>query len=234
VTTHTQATKCAAGVSRRGYVMNRGGYSLPTDPARSRYVKRCTEPHNNRLSGLSKPSRTRSVEAPLAARCAVRNVRLIEFTAADVYEELAPAVLGYLRSRGARDPEDSTGDVFVRVAEGLGVFRGDRAALRRWVFTIAHNRLVDEYRRDRPSREPLRDDPLQQAVEDAPPMDAELLSALATLTDEQREVVVLRFVADLPLKDVAKIIGKRLGAVKMLQARGLAALASELSDKNSA
>jgi len=163
----------------------------------------------------------------------VPSVRLIEFTAADVYEELAPAVLGYLRSRRVRDAEDLTGDVFVRVAEGLDAFRGDRGALRRWVFTIAHNRLVDEYRRDRPSREPLRDDPHQQAVEDVPPMDTDLLQALATLTEEQREVVVLRFVADLPVKDVAKIVGKRAGAVKMLQSRGLAVLAVALTDEKS-
>jgi RNA polymerase sigma-70 factor (ECF subfamily) len=41
------------------------------------------------------------------------------------------------------------------------------------------------------------------------------------LSDDQREVVVLRFVADLAVKDVARIVGKRQGAVKMLQARGL-------------
>ena len=45
-----------------------------------------------------------------------------------------------------RDAEDLTGDVFVRVARNLHEFKGDSAALRRWVFTIAHHRLVDEYR----------------------------------------------------------------------------------------
>jgi RNA polymerase sigma-70 factor (ECF subfamily) len=51
--------------------------------------------------------------------------------------------------------------------------------------------------------------------------DEELTRALAMLSDDQREVVVLRFVADLAVKDVARIVGKRQGAVKMLQARGL-------------
>ena len=138
-------------------------------------------------------------------------------------------MLGYLRGRGARDPEDLTGDVFVKVTEGLGAFRGDRAALRRWVFTIAHNRLLDEFRREGRLRESLSATPAHSAIDDEMPLDSELLEALATLTEQQREVVVLRFIVDLPIKDVAKIVGKRLGAVKMLQARGLATLAAALA-----
>lgn len=162
-----------------------------------------------------------------------RSVRRIELSAADVYEDLSPAVLGYLRGRGARDPEDLTGDVFVKVTQGLGAFRGDRAALRRWVFTIAHNRLVDDFRRERPARESVTADPPHSSIDDEMPLDAELLQAMRSLTEEQREVVVLRFIADLPLKDVARIVGKRPGAVKMLQARGLATLASALTGEQS-
>ena len=149
-------------------------------------------------------------------------------TTAEIYDELAPAVLGYFRGRGARHPEDLTGDVFVAVAEGLGRFRGDRAALRRWVFTIAHHRLVDEYRRSgRRTETTVAELPEAPSHDDAP-IDDELLAALRSLTDEQREVVVLRFVADLPLRDVARVVGKRSGAVKMLQLRGLEALRAQL------
>ncbi len=153
-------------------------------------------------------------------------------TAAEVYEELAPAVRGYFRGRGMRDADDLTGDVFVRVAERLGSFRGDRAALRRWVFTIAHHRLVDEYRRA--GRRP--DTPMAE-LPDAPghgspvePVDPALLLALDALTDDQREVIVLRYVADLPVRDVAEVLGKGSGAVKMLQSRGLDALRDALRD----
>jgi RNA polymerase sigma-70 factor, ECF subfamily len=52
-------------------------------------------------------------------------------------------------------------------------------------------------------------------------IDDELLNALDALTDDQRTVVLLRFVADLPLRDVARITGRRVGAVKALQHRGL-------------
>ena len=146
----------------------------------------------------------------------------MRWTAEQAYEQLASAVRGYFRGRGARDPNDLTGDVFVSVTRGLGSFHGDADALRRWVFTIAHHRMVDEYRSSQHDRHVW-----MAEVPDAPHADVtagdddDLTRALAMLSDEQREVVVLRFVADLAVKDVARIVGKRQGAVKMLQARGL-------------
>lgn len=157
----------------------------------------------------------------------------ITHSVADIYADLAPAVLGYMRGRGARDPENLTGDVFVRVAEGLGTFRGDRAALRRWVFTIAHNLLVDEFRRARPPHDSMDTSRTRLTIDDELPFDQDLLEALRTLSDDQREVLVLRFIADLPVKDVARVVGKRPGAVKMLQARGLANLSATLADDTS-
>ena len=132
-----------------------------------------------------------------------------------VYRELAPAVLGFLRSERARDPEDVLGEVFLQVAHDLPRFRGDRDSLRRWVFTIARHRLVDEHRR-RSRRPQLFDGELPDIA--APPpaeaLDPELVDALALLTDDQREVIVLRFVADLSIDDVARITKRKIGAVK--------------------
>lgn len=149
--------------------------------------------------------------------------------AGEAYRRLAPAVLGYLRAQGAPDPEDVLGEVFLQVARDLPRFRGDDDDLRRWVFTISHNRLLDARRRlaRRPvvSWEPLQDR-ADQPVTDS--FDPELVSALTTLTDDQREVVVLRFVADLSLDDVARITGRKVGAVKALQHRALSTLARQL------
>ncbi len=147
----------------------------------------------------------------------------------EVYNALAPAVLGYFRSHGIRDAEDLTGDVFVKVTENLSRFRGTEAALRRWVFTIAHNRLIDQFRRAGHSIITAEFDDFSLSVVESDPLDPALIRAISELTDEQREVVVLRFVADLPLRDVARITGRRTGAVKMAQARGLAALQAALS-----
>ena len=150
-------------------------------------------------------------------------------TAGEAYEALAPSVLGYLRAQRAPDPEDLLGEVFLQVARDLPHFRGDEAALRRWVFAIAHNRILDARRRQ--ARRPQASD---QEVPDAaapPPgegLDPDLAAALATLTPDQREVVVMRFVADLSLEDVARITHRKVGAVKALQHRALQQLNAAL------
>lgn len=148
------------------------------------------------------------------------------------YRVLAPRVLGYLRARGAAEPEDLLGEVFLQVARDAARFADwdDAEAVRRWVFTIARNRAVDagrrRRRRPRPADAPV---PEVAAAPHPPTPDPELLAALAALTDDQREVVVLRFVADLPLEAVADVTGRPVGAVKSLQHRALEQLRRAVS-----
>ena len=144
-----------------------------------------------------------------------------------IYDSMAPPVLGYFRSHRMADPEGLTGDVFVAVTQRLPAFEGDDAALRRWVFTIAHHRRVDEIRRA--SRAAPAGPPTREALEPVDPFDPDLVAALASLTDDQRQVVVLRHVADLSVEDVAAITDRSPGSVKMLSARGLEALAARLA-----
>jgi RNA polymerase sigma factor (sigma-70 family) len=148
----------------------------------------------------------------------------------NTYRELAPAVLGYLRAQRARDPEDLLGEVFLQVTRDLSRFRGDRDDLRRWVFTIARNRLVDDSRR-RARRPEIVDRELPDisTVLPADAPDPDLVRALALLTDDQREVIALRFIADLPLEEVARVTKRKIGAVKALQHRGLTTLARILT-----
>jgi RNA polymerase sigma factor (sigma-70 family) len=160
-----------------------------------------------------------------------RRVIADEDVAAALYRELAPAVLGYFRSQRAPEPEDLLGEVFLHVARNVKRCRGDAEARRRWVFTIAHHRLVDSWRR-RAARPITADQqPPEQIVEHGQPdtIDPELQAAIDTLTDDQRVVVLLRFVADLSLGDVARITRRPVGAVKALQHRGLAALERALT-----
>jgi RNA polymerase sigma-70 factor (ECF subfamily) len=142
--------------------------------------------------------------------------------AGEVYRQLAPAVLGYLRAQRAIEPEDLLGEVFLQVARDLPRFSGDDDALRRWVFTIAHHRLIDDRRR-RARRPQLADGEVPEAAapELADAVDPALIAALDRLTADQREVVLLRFVADLPLEAVAKLTKRNVGAVKALQHRAL-------------
>lgn len=154
-----------------------------------------------------------------------------------VYRDLAPLVVGYLRGRGAADPEDLASETFVAVVRNVGRFRGTETKFRSWVLTIAHRRLVDERRRL--SRQPegaAEPGDLEKATDGALVAGDAADDALARigtagvrelldeLTDDQRAVILLRVVAELPVKETARVLGKRQGAVKTLQRRGLARL----------
>lgn len=151
------------------------------------------------------------------------------------YRKLAPAVRGYLRGQGVPDPDDVLSEVFLQVARSMPRFRGDDEDLRSWVFTIARNRVIDDHRR-RKSRPIASGGPVPDAAAPpaTPPVDPVLVAALAQLTPDQREVVVLRFVADLSLEQVAAITKRSDGAVKSMQHRALEQLARILSEPASA
>ena len=153
-----------------------------------------------------------------------------------VYEELSPRVLGYLRSRGAAEPEDLTSEVFLQVLPKLPNITGGAAGLRTFVFSIAHARLVDDLRK-RARREPTveldasRDDRSSASSEDEALTSlgtTEVRRLLALLPDDQRDVLLLRVVADLTVEQVAETIGRSAGAVKQLQRRGLISLREHL------
>lgn len=145
-------------------------------------------------------------------------------------------VYGYLRACGANDPEDVTSEVFVGMLRGLRRFDGGQPEFRRWLMTIAHRRLVDQRRRRQVSRvelsEPSSLDEVRlegnltelRAVE----IDPDLVEAFAGLTDAQREVVALRFIADVSLRGVAAITGRPTGAIKSLQNRALESLRRQM------
>lgn len=150
---------------------------------------------------------------------------------ARLYASLAPTVAGYLRAQGAAEPDDLTGEVFLQVVAGLERFAGDEAQFRAWVFTIAHRRLVDERRRR--ARRPVRalpPDEVERAAgaggdvhDDAlATLDREAVrAAIDGLPGDQRTVLLLRILGDLTVDDVARLLGKRTGAVKALQRRAL-------------
>ena len=175
--------------------------------------------------------------APSLARAEFASVLVAARAGADwaweeIYDRLAPKVLGYLHGLGAAEPEDVAGEVFVQMVRDLERFDGDEPAFRAWVFTIAHHRFLDERRRA--GRRPV--DPVAEVEEETGPAgDAEedALDALATervreligvLAPDQRAVLLLRILGGLTVEQVARAVGKRPGAVKALQRRGLAAL----------
>ncbi|SNS71917.1 RNA polymerase sigma-70 factor, ECF subfamily [Geodermatophilus saharensis] len=154
-----------------------------------------------------------------------------------LYRDLSPAVTGYLRLHGAQDPDDLASETFLAVFRGLGGFRGDEDALRSWVFTIAHRRLVDDWRRR--SRRPQLTDDAGGLLPEAAGGDVEddVLTRLGTeavhrlcagLPADQRSVLLLRVLADLTVEQVAAVMDRSVGSVKALQRRGLRRLRAEL------
>lgn len=156
-----------------------------------------------------------------------------------IFEDLSPAVAGYLRLRGSDDPEGTTNEVFLGAFRNIGSFAGGETEFRSWLFTIAHRRLVDERRRAavRPRTAPLDAADLEalrgDVEEDAlARLGAEWVRELLDgLTPDQRDVLLLRIVGDLTVEQVAEVLGKRAGAVKMLQRRGLDVLRRELAER---
>jgi RNA polymerase sigma-70 factor (ECF subfamily) len=155
-----------------------------------------------------------------------------------LFRAFAPAVAGYLRTCAVGDPDGIANDVFLRAFRSIGSFRGDASRFRSWLFTIAHNVAVDEARRRRrqPKTVPFDavSDPMGGNVE------FEATTALAServqrlldgLSADQRDVLVLRVVADLSVAETAAVLGKGYEAVKALQRRGLAALARAISSQ---
>jgi RNA polymerase sigma-70 factor (ECF subfamily) len=151
-----------------------------------------------------------------------------------LYEALAPAVAGYVRAQGVAEPADVTSDVFVAVLSRLASFRGDEAAFRSWVFTIAYRRVVDARRATRRPADALVGSavPAVSAAEDSALArlgDERVRDLLADLTPDQRHVLALRVIADLSLEQVAAATGKPVGAVKALQHRALGTLRRKIA-----
>jgi RNA polymerase sigma factor (sigma-70 family) len=154
---------------------------------------------------------------------------------AAVYRTFSPAVAGYLRSNGVDDPEGVTHDVFLAVYPRLKSISGGAQGLRTLIFSIAHARSVDHYRRrnrdpwlveydsDRDHRHIASAE--DEALEGSP--EANALAMLDGLSEDHREVLRLRIIAELSLTQVAAIMQKSPGAIAQLQHRALTVLRNQ-------
>lgn len=156
---------------------------------------------------------------------------------AELYRANVQAIFRYIyhRVNDTQLSEDMTGDVFTRALKGITDYRDQGKPFVAWLYSIAHARVVDHYRRV--ERRPLESDLDDEPIPVKSDMDAEIMrkqaakvlkEAIARLTDEQQQVVVLRFVEGYRIEAVAEIMGKNANAIKALQHRALRALASRL------
>lgn len=151
-----------------------------------------------------------------------------------------PALLRYLRvlAKDEALAEDIAAEVWLDVARRLDDFVGDESAFRGWLFTLARRRMIDQWRRD--SRTPV------QLTGDAADLDRpggsdtagtaleristqRALDLIASLPRDQAEAIALRVIAGLDVKEVARLLGKRPGAVRVAAHRGLRTLAARLT-----
>lgn len=151
-----------------------------------------------------------------------------------IYRDLAGPVTGYLRGRGAAEPDDAANETFLQVAQAITTFSGDERGFRSWVFVIAHRRLADDLRASGRRPVPIADEDLMlvsdlgaDSVGDemaAALQSEQVLWLLAPLTDDQRDVLLLRVIGGFSVQEAATVMGKSEGAVRVLQHRAVGAL----------
>jgi RNA polymerase sigma-70 factor (ECF subfamily) len=154
-----------------------------------------------------------------------------------LFDVLARPVAAYLRGAGLEDPDGSANEVFLRAFRGLDRFAGSEERFRSWVFTIAHHLLIDERRRATRRGRSVPLDGTNEPIADDDELaialgDDRVRRLLAHLSPDQRDVVLLRIVADLSIEDTAAALGKRPNAIKALQHRAMRALRARIEEED--
>jgi len=156
---------------------------------------------------------------------------------AQLYREYVQQIHRYIyyRTRDQQLAEDLTADVFTKVIEGLPSYVDKGKPFISWIYRIAHARVVDHYRRQ--DRRPTATNVDDANLSITPDMDADLVKSHASaalmkgiesLTADQQQVIILRFIEGLPIEAVAEQLGKKGNAIKALQFRAVRSLASHL------
>ncbi len=157
----------------------------------------------------------------------------------ELYNLHVDRIYQYVRYRigNEQTAEDITAEVFLRAIESLGHYDDQGAPFIAWLYRIAYARVVDFWRRGKRQQTAPLDDPLLNnnlvSTDEAIDIDflqhQSLRNALKQLTDDQQNVIILKFMQNMSNAEIAQIVGKTEGAVKALQRRALEALARLLN-----
>jgi RNA polymerase sigma-70 factor, ECF subfamily len=152
----------------------------------------------------------------------------------EYYDKVARYI--YIRTGDKSEAEDLAGDVFLKALESIKTYREQGVPIQAWLFRIAHNLVVDRYRRmNKRKTIPVEDREIRD--ESDPAVTAErnieierVKRAMKHLTEQQREVVRLRFFGGLTSREVAGLTGKSYGAVREMQSAALEKLRQLLGE----
>lgn len=155
-----------------------------------------------------------------------------------LYERYHQSIFRYLYYRvgNRQTAEDLTSEVFLRMLRFLPNYHTQGASFQAWLFQIARNLAIDNYRH-LTVRNPVELEEGLIATDEDPVAVTEnnltgqsLNKALSQLNDEQRDVIVMRFVAGMPIAEVAQTLHKSESSIKGLQRRALIALRDKLNE----
>ncbi len=150
----------------------------------------------------------------------------------EIYDCFSPGIYHYaMRLLGDADlAEECVAETFSRFLTALRKRNGPRDYLQAYLYRVAHNWITDYYRRKHLPLVPL-DPELQSDPEEEPPQAVaqkverqQVRTALALLTADQRQVIVLKYLEDCGNEEIARVLNKPVGAIKALQHRAIAAL----------
>jgi RNA polymerase sigma-70 factor (ECF subfamily) len=162
---------------------------------------------------------------------------------AQLWRDTHPPLLRYLWLSAGDAAEDVASEVWLEVARRIAQFRGGEPEFRGWLFTLARRRVIDRHRYESRHPElPTGDDARLDRPADEDTMAAALegistqaaLAFIATLPRDQAEIVILRVVVGLDAVQVARIVGKSPGAVRIAAHRGLRTLTARLGGSGAA
>jgi RNA polymerase sigma-70 factor (ECF subfamily) len=164
----------------------------------------------------------------------VRAAEFDEAALSELYDRYELKIYSYIYRRTSDQTlaEDLTAQVFLKMLEAIQNERGWHSSFSGWLYRIAHNLVIDHYRaRDRQKQVSIDDIPYMPDHGQSPvraaelAMDAEALrTAMRRLTDEQAQVLSLRFLEGYSFGEIAEMMDKTEGAVKALQHRAVATL----------
>lgn len=172
------------------------------------------------MTGGNSPDRAAREHADQLARVAASKDRQ---AFAELFDHFAPRVKSFMMRKGAtaEQAEDLVQETMIAVWSKAALYAADRGSVATWIFTIARNLRIDRLRReksnqftdlddyDAPSDDPAQDEILRRMQEDGA-----VARALAQIPPEQRELLILSYVEDMPQSEIAARLQIPLGTVK--------------------